>query len=299
MNKDQRLLALLNAGYFPDELPPPFTTARFAKLRGAIGRAWSRIYDDYPRAGPEIFSVPRAKGVRRDLAIVNPIAEYHVARLIADNWIDIRRHLNSCKFGPNPVEISVGGERAVATSDFRLIALRHAEISASFDDILVADISRFYGTLYTHAIPWALHSKAWCKQNLNQPIYSRSLGAKLDRAVRKGNDNQTISIPIGPDSSRIILEIVAVSVDAELRKKLRLVPQRIIRNVDDWYIGFDTPGQAEDAIATIAAVCRTYQLEIHPDKTNASHAGDVVEAVWPSMLRQAGFRLIQELREGI
>jgi hypothetical protein len=270
-------LALLGAAYFPDELPPPFTTASFAKFRKAIGAAWSAIPGDYPRSVPEIFSIPRAKGVRRDLSIVNPIAEYHVAKLIADDWVAIRKHLRSCNFGATPLEIMVGEQRAVAAPDFRLIALRHAEISASYDHILVADISRFYGTLYTHAIPWALHSKAWSKQHLNTPPYNASLGAKLDRAVRKGNDNQTIGIPVGPDSSRIISEIVAVSVDAELRNKLKISSQSTLRNVDDWYIGFDTAGQAEDAIATIAAACRTYQLEIHPDKTNPSYSPPFLE----------------------
>jgi hypothetical protein len=289
MTRDQRLSALLGAGYFPDELPPPFTTTSFARFRNAIGKAWSAIANDYPRTTPEIFSIPRAKGVRRDLSIVNPIAEYHVAKLVADNWVAIRKHLRSCDFGATPLEIMVGERRAVPIPDFRLIALRHAEISALHDYILVADISRFYGTLYTHAIPWALHTKTWSKQHLNTGLYNASLGAKLDKAVRKGNDNQTIGIPVGPDSSRIISEIVAVSVDAELRDKLNISSRCTLRNVDDWYIGFDTAGEAEDAIASIAAACRTYQLEIHPDKTSSSRTENVAESIWPTALRHATF----------
>lgn len=291
MTKDERLSALLGVGYFPDELPPPFTTASFTKFRKAIGKAWLSIGGEYPSTVPEVFSIPRAKGVRRYLSIVNPIAEYHVAKLIADNWVTIRTHLKSCNFGVAPLEIIAGKQRAVAAPDFRHIALQHAEIAASYDHILVADISRFYGTLYTHAIPWALHSKAWSKKNLHKRSYDNSLGARLDKAVRKGNDNQTIGIPVGPDSSRIISEIVAVSVDKELKEKLKISSHRALRNVDDWYIGFDTAGQSEDAIAIIAAACRTYQLEIHPDKTISSHTGNMVEAVWPTALRQATFQL--------
>ena len=290
MTKDERLLALLGRGYFPNELPPPFTTATFAKYRKAIGTDWAAAQQHYPKTVPEIFSIPRAKGVRRDLSIVNPIAEYHVSKLIADNWVALRKHLKSCNFAPTLLEITSEGERAVPTPDFRLITLRQAEISASFDNALIADISRFYGTLYTHAIPWALNTKSWSKQNLNTPAYENSLGARLDVAVRKGNDNQTIGIPVGPDSSRIISEIVAVAVDAELRNKLKLSQSCVLRNVDDWYIGFDTVGQAEDAIAAMATACRTYQLEIHPDKTRSTHAGTVIEAVWPTMLRQTVFR---------
>lgn len=290
MNKDERLRALLGRGYFPEELPPPFTTASFAKYRKVIGKTWSAVQQHYPKTIPEIFSIPRAKGVRRDLSVVNPIAEYHVSKLISDNWGALRKHLKSCNFAPTLLEITPVGARAVPTPDFRFISLRQAEISASFDNVLIADISRFYGTLYTHAIPWALHTKPWSKQHLNTPAYNNSLGAKLDTAVRKGNDNQTIGIPVGPDSSRIISEIVAVAIDAELREKLNLSRSDALRNVDDWYIGFDTAGQTEDAIAAIATACRTYQLEIHPDKTRSVHAGTVIDAVWPTMLRQAVFR---------
>jgi len=289
MTKDQRLLALLGAGYFPDELPPPFVTASFAKFRKAIGAAWSAIPGEYPKTVPDVFSIPRTGGLRRDLSIVNPIAEFHVAKLIADNWVAIRKHLKSCDFGAAALNITGGEQRAVAAPDFRLIALRQAEISASYDHVLIADVSRFYGTLYTHAIPWALHSKAWAKLHLNTQPYAASLGARLDKAVRKGNDNQTIGIPVGPDSSRIISEIVAVSVDAQLREKLKLSSRCTLRNVDDWYIGFDTAGRSEDAISAIAAACRTYQLEIHPEKTSSSHTRNMVEAVWPTALRQATF----------
>lgn len=292
MTKDERLLALLGRGYFPDELPPPFNTASFAKYRRAVGKAWAAAQPHYPKTVPEVFSIPRAKKVRRDLSIVNPIAEYHVSKLIADNWVELRKHMKTCNFAPALLEISSDDQRAVPTPDFRLINLRQAEISASYDNLLIADISRFYGTLYTHAIPWALHTKSWAKLHLNSAPYNASLGAKLDVAVRKGNDNQTIGIPVGPDSSRILSEIVAVAVDAEIRSKLNIPASSVLRNVDDWYIGFDTAGQADDAIATIATACRTYQLEIHPDKTRSAHAGTMTEAVWPTMLRQARFRKI-------
>jgi predicted nucleic acid-binding Zn finger protein len=185
MTKDERLRALLGRGYFPDELPPPFTTQTFAKYRNAIGSAW-KAHQHYPKTVPEIYSIPRAKKVRRDLSIVNPIAEFHVAKLIADNWVTLKKHLKSCDFSTMQVEINSDGRRAVSGPDFHLISLKQAEISASFDNILIADISRFYGTLYTHAIPWALHTKQWSKDNLNDPLYKNSLGAKLDAAVRKG-----------------------------------------------------------------------------------------------------------------
>lgn len=291
MNKDQRLHALLLRGYFPDELPPPFSTTRFATYRKAIGIAWSSLPNDYPSSAPENFSIPRAKGMRRNLSIVNPVAEYHVAKIVADDWVEIRKHLRSCDYGPVPLDIFQQNDRAISGPDWALVSLRQAEISASYDHILFADISRFYGTLYTHAIPWALNGKSWSKKNLHAPIFKTSVGNRLDVAVRKGNDNQTLGIPVGPDTSRVIAEIVAVAVDKELRNALNMDHNCVLRNVDDWFIGFDTTGQAEDAIAKIASSLRKYELEIHPEKTHNSHAGNVIDAIWPTTLRNFSFPL--------
>lgn len=288
MSKNKRLKALLARGYFPDELPPAFTTEDFAKFRGVIGNTWAALpnYPQYPKSSPERFSIPKVTSWRRELSIVNPIAQFHVAKLIADGWVAIKSHLNSCNFGVEEISIDLEKGRAVSTPDFRLIALRHSEISALHNHALTADISRFYGTLYTHAIPWGLHTKAWSKANLNNPNYESSLGARLDRAVRKGQDNQTIGIPVGPDTSRIISEIVAVSIDAAMQEKLSLDQESIVRNVDDWYIGFDNGGDAEDAIAVLSASARDFELEIHPDKTSVLNPSSKVQSVWPTALRQ-------------
>ena len=289
MSKSERLKALLGAGYFPEELPPSFTTTDFAKYRRAIGNAWAAVqnYPQYPRTNPERFSIPKVTDWRRELAIVNPIAQYHVAKLIADGWHQINAHLRSCSFGVEDVVVKSDEDRAVSTPDFRLVALRHSEISALHNYALVADISRFYGTLYTHAIAWGLHTKAWAKTHVNTTVLKTSLGGRLDEAIRKGQDNQSIGIPIGPDTSRIIAEIIAVSIDAQVQKELKFSADSIVRNVDDWYIGFDNAGQAEEAIAILAAAARDYELEIHPDKTKVIYAPTEVQPVWPTALRQS------------
>ncbi|UWM83214.1 RNA-directed DNA polymerase [Rhizobium sp. SRDI969] len=289
MSKSERLKALLETGYFPEELPPPFTTADFAKYRRTIGSAWSGLenYPNYPRTNPERFSIPKVTNWRRELAVVNPIAQYHVAKIVADNWQQISSHLDTRGFGVEKLVIKQNEIRAVPTPDFRFVSLRHSEISALHNHALVADISRFYGTLYTHAIAWALHTKAWAKANLNNSaVYDACLGARLDKAIRKGQDNQTIGIPVGPDTSRVIAEIVAVSIDAHVQAKLSISSDSIVRNVDDWYIGFDNVGQAEEAVAVLAAAARDYELEIHPEKTRVLNAASEVQPIWPTVLRQ-------------
>jgi len=288
MSKDARLRALLATGYFPDELPPPFNTLEFARFRSSIGSAWDDLGGDYPKTVPEIFSSPKLRAWRRDFSIVNPVAQYYLAKVISDNWSAIKKEIAG-SYSAEGVGVNAGGSRAIPKPDFNLVRLRHSEIAASYDYVLIADISRFYGTLYTHAIAWALNGKPLCKSLLNTPAYNNLLGAKLDRAVRKGNDNQTLGIPVGPDTSRVLSEIVAVAVDTALRKKLKLNPQRAVRHVDDWFIGFDSLGDAEAAVAVLSAACRDFQLEIHPEKTRCVHVPREIESLWPAALKSVSF----------
>lgn len=284
MNKSERFKILLETGYFPEELPPPFHTADLARYRNVVAAAWGGLAN-YPNSTSEIYSSARLGTLRRNLAIVNPTAEFRLLQLISDEWIELRKHLRKSRYCLEIPEIESDRERAVSPPDFALIAVRRIDIAASFDHAPLADISRFYGTLYTHAIPWALSGKEWCKRNLHNAAYNASLGNRLDVAVRKGQGNQTIGIPIGPDSSRILAEIVGAAVDLKVQKSLGLTSKRAFRSIDDWYIGFDSAGEAEDAVATIAAACRDFELELNAEKTRTIHASAAIEGLWPTELR--------------
>ena len=58
------------------------------------------------------------------------------------------------------------------------------------------------------------------------------------------------------------------------------------RNVDDWYIGFNHAGNADDAIPALASACAEYALELNAEKTASISAGGSFEAVWPSDLKK-------------
>lgn len=57
--------------------------------------------------------------------------------------------------------------------------------------IVRTDINQFYGSIYTHSIPWALHGKATAKANRSPAL----LGNALDECVRNAQDGQTIGVP--------------------------------------------------------------------------------------------------------
>ena len=74
--------------------------------------------------------------------------------------------------------------------------------------MLTTDLSRFFPTIYTHSVPWAFHSKSVAKKNKNPTL--KYFGNLLDLALRQAQDGQTIGIPIGPDTSHMIAEAIAI-----------------------------------------------------------------------------------------
>jgi hypothetical protein len=91
---DAQLNRLISRGYFPSELPPPFTTLKFGMHTGEFAAAWDgqKIIKFWTK--PEHYSVPRYGLARRQLSIVNPVNQLYVSHLISSNWQPIQEKLN-------------------------------------------------------------------------------------------------------------------------------------------------------------------------------------------------------------
>nr|WP_281406879.1 RNA-directed DNA polymerase [Methylobacterium sp. WL103] len=142
-------------------------------------------------------------------------------------------------------------------------------IEAVSDWLVKTDISRFYPSIYTHSIPWAAYGKDKVKSNI--PLYEGSLADRIDVLLRACNRNQTVGIPIGPESSRIIAEIISARIDNDFAEKAPYIENNAIdRLQDDWFIGLKTLESAERALSTIGSVYRNYSLDINGSKTSVT-----------------------------
>lgn len=234
---------------------------------------------------PEPFSIPKSGHARRLLAIVNPISEFKIAKLIADGWGEIRAHVRRSPLTEFAPVIDILGERAVLPANFVEVDRRRARIRANFPRALRSDISRFYPSIYTHSVPWALHGKDWAKRNLNQAPLNNSLGGRLDRALRQSQDNQTMGISVGPDSSRVIAEIIASAVDQDLFPGARKRDGVGLRYVDDFLIGVPS-GEADSILAArLRVVLKKYELEMNAEKTSADSTGEHERPRWARRLQ--------------
>ncbi len=113
------------------------------------------------------------------------------------------------------------------------------------------------------------------------------LGNLLDLAIRNGQDKQTIGIPIGPDTSLAVAEIILSSIDNKLGS---VVTKREFRYIDDIGCGFKSISEAEDALANLQRCLGDLQLQLNPKKTKITELPSELEALWVPHLRSFRFR---------
>jgi hypothetical protein len=288
LNRTERLLRV---GYFPAQLPPSFNSRDLANNYAALLTAWKSLDPKLsksawnpraPPSKPELFSVARVGHKRRVTSITNPVAQTFLAKHVADHWGKFVGHFRKSRLSASHPRFLHRANRATIVPSMQLLYDRKISISAGYRYMLRTDVSRFFPTIYTHSVPWALHTKVVAKKNKDPT--ARYFGNLLDLAVRQGQDGQTIGIPIGPDTSHLIAELIATSVDLELKKRLKSWPAGF-RYVDDYFLFFESKSEAETALAVLVRALNDFELQINFEKTAICPVIEITEDYWPHKLR--------------
>jgi hypothetical protein len=213
------------------------------------------------------------------LAIPNPRNQAILCKEISDQW----RHLQGlCEKSPISLTTPIPSvARAIEGKyDRREVATERAIRSIGARYLLQTDLARFYPSVYTHGIAWAIHGKAKARADTRHELF----GNRLDLWVRETQDKQTGGIPIGPDTSFLIAEVVASRIDRDLQKMLRS-PLRGTRYIDDYHLYFETLAEAEKALSGLHRVAAAYELEVNDSKTEILQVPEALEPPWKTQLR--------------
>jgi len=281
------MFSLLSRGYFPRELPPTFTTEYLAQV---VTRNKSSIPNSFT-SGKRIgmlchHNIPRLGIKRRRFSIPNPVLHYNLCNDITTNWTQLRSIATQSQISRSIPKVGPPSGRAILPYyNFSELRAFRTNLRATARYILKTDIARFYPSIYSHSIPWALHGKSNAKSNRSP---SGSLGNSIDRWVRNSQDAQTIGIPIGPDTSLVIAELILCMADQELSN--RLPSTRIMRYSDDYEMGFKNYSDAEQALAILQDILKDYELELNSSKTKIIELPVAFESLWVSSLRDFPFR---------
>jgi hypothetical protein len=276
---------IMTRGYFPDRVIPPVNalgiSVALPDMLSYIQPIMLEILQKKPnkfRSRCVTHSVPKRKHLRRSLAIPNPLHQCMAANEIAVNWQTLH---NFCAQSPLALSLPViATDRALLPlHDLGKQPFFRAQRSVGNRYLLKTDIARFYPSVYTHSIPWALHGKVAARADKKYQL----LGNRIDLWTRETQDKQTGGIPIGPDTSFLIGEVIGTALDLELHKKLPNL--RGTRSIDDYYLYFQTVSEAETGLAVLHGIAKQYELEINDPKTEIIQLPDTFEPPWKSDLR--------------
>lgn len=196
-----------------------------------------------------------------------------VSELIASEWANIQKAFDLSKVsGARPsFATDRNTERSIQSSTLSKKRERLQNLAACYPVILNLDINRFYGSIYTHSIPWAVLGKAKAKKLYSQHQLKGHWSDTLDTRVRNCNQRQTVGIPIGPDTSRIISELLLSRIDAELCAiGTGLTASQLYHSIDDYQVGVFYPHEAEQAQSLFQRIVHRYEMRINDFKTNIS-----------------------------
>jgi hypothetical protein len=248
---------LLTRGYFHDRIIPPLGSTGLAPaLTDLLGYA-STVAKSALKAKKMSLrsrcvqhSVPKRKLSRRILSIPNPLHQTILCLEVEKAWKQLLKVCSLSKISLTRPKLS--SKRAIeATFDRREEATQRALRSVGCRYVLKADFARFYPSIYTHSIGWAIHGKTRARRDRKNSL----CGNRLDLWIRETQDKQTGGIPVGPDTSYAIAEAIASRIDWLLSREVRFEIKGT-RYIDDYHLYFESLSKTEAALAALHRAAR-------------------------------------------
>ena len=224
------------------------------------------------------FTIPKVELSRNTLKIPNPLHQGKLSEFISGNYAQVSILFNDSNLSTTkPVtETEVGeGKRAVKHEPFGYFREISILNSFQYQIHLKTDISKFYSSIYTHTVPWVTFGgKEKYKKNRELAKNDRNkvtniYGDSIDDALTWCQNQQTMGIPIGPDTSLIVAEIIACHLDKLFsallkRKKIDWIGYRYY---DDYSMYFNTELDAQTALSALREILSSFEIKINDEKT--------------------------------
>jgi hypothetical protein len=269
---------LLSYGYLFKELPPPFCSE-------SLGTNFDSISGlTYSQNKCIEYSIPKGQYSRRNLQLPHPINFIQIVSHICEpaNWSLLQTHFSKTTYSHSKVIENTEAGTKILNKDNRAIKTNYGKFSDSKEKTIIdsydmlyelkIDITKFYPSIYTHSLVWAILGKERAKQlwklksavssDPDFPIYD--FADKLDNFCRYAQDRQSVGIPIGPDTSHIIAEIIGTYIDQQLKIKFNDI--KAFRYFDDYNLYIDTEEKAQIALKFIQQILADLQLSINESK---------------------------------
>ena len=217
----------------------------------------------------------------RPFEIIHPALYVQLVKVITkkENWELITKRIKYLQKSKNIICCSMPFEEKGKSSKTGIILnwwekfeQEAISLSLDYEYIACSDIANCYGSIYTHTISWALHTKNIAKTTIGNYNY---IGNKIDKYLQLMHNNQTNGIPQGSVLMDFLAEIVLSYADSELIKELDKIPEindyKILRYRDDYKIFAHNDGELNIILKKLSEVLSDLNFKLNNQKTFISN----------------------------
>lgn len=253
---------LLGCGLFAEKIPNFLCSKEFLKYSKTITLPVDKIPKDYIR-----YSSMRNINIPRSLAIPEPFVYAGLCHSLKQNWKELKKvfkeNTKKEKYKISRIHLRKMKEKC---SLFKMNYKNHEDDGSPEQDLIIkskylaiADISKCFPSIYSHAIPWALVGKSTAKTSRSAGLWFN----QLDLRTRNVKYGETNGVLIGPHASNLISEIILTKVDSLLAQK----GFNFLRYIDDYTCYVETHEEAERFLLELSRELSKYELSINLKKS--------------------------------
>lgn len=241
---------------------------------------------DFEDVNYKLLNNKDGKFAYRQFQLIHPALYVSLVHSITDeaNWNLIIERFKQFSSNPKikcysiPLQSEgVQSDKATSVTNWwNSIEQQSIELALSFEYVLHTDVANCYGSIYTHSVPWAIHTKPVAKSNRDP---NGNIGNIIDKHLKDMAFGQTNGIPEGSVIMDFIAEMVLGYADDELGVRIKqenfqgepIKDYHIIRYRDDYRIFTNNPQVAEHITKLLTEILIDLGLRLNPQKTSVSN----------------------------
>jgi len=233
-----------------------------------------------------LFDNKNEKCSWRKLQIINPVLYVYLVQQITKekNWSLITSRLQELNNETNKITcasipVFVEGDDKQTAEQIKVwknkVERESVRLALDFEYLTKTDISSCYGSIYTHALAWSLHTKEYMKTKKNQ-VKNNLIGNVIDRSMMAMSHGQTNGIPEGSILSDFLAEIMLAYIDDKIMLRIKKHPEnqlndyRIIRYRDDYRIFTHNSVFGEKILQILSEELSSFSMHLNTVKTEVS-----------------------------
>ncbi len=205
------------------------------------------------------------------VSLVNKITERANWNLIVARFAQFQANPNiRCYSIPLRSDDQQSDKATSVNQWWQAIEQQSLELALKYQYVLHTDISDCYGSIYTHSVPWAIHTKPTAKAQRRLGL----VGNAIDKHLQDMAYGQTNGIPQGSVLMDFIAEMVLGYADLELSDRIQqanLLDYEIIRYRDDYRVFSNNPQTIEHIIKLLTEILIELGMRLNAQKTIVSN----------------------------